>query len=168
MSDLVMPERVKPLAQFYEVDEIKRLIAAAGEPLKTILIVLVLTGLRINEARKYSCSSPRSRTVATNGSAITVSETRNKDATNRGERLRARGAAHSCGERQRANYGLARPGQRIDYLLYEEAVSKIKKNERDRPNSLAASKFCTCHGILLWDLALSAFIQTIHDIPNVP
>jgi integrase len=50
VSDLTMPAKVKSKPRFYEVEELKRLIAAASEPLKTILIVLVLTGLRINEA----------------------------------------------------------------------------------------------------------------------
>ena len=50
LSDLSMPEKVKPEPHFYEVEEIKRLIKAARDPLKTILLVLVLTGMRINEA----------------------------------------------------------------------------------------------------------------------
>jgi integrase len=49
IADLSMPPKIKARPQFYEVSEIKRLIAAAPEPLKTILIVLVMTGLRINE-----------------------------------------------------------------------------------------------------------------------
>jgi len=50
LSDLSMPEKVKSRPRFYEVEEIKRLIKAASEPLKTILLLLVLTGMRINEA----------------------------------------------------------------------------------------------------------------------
>ena len=49
IADLIMPEKQKSIARFYEVDEIKTLIAAAKEPLRTILITLALTGMRINE-----------------------------------------------------------------------------------------------------------------------
>jgi integrase len=50
LSDLSMPEKVKATPQFYQVAEIKRLIKEAPEPLKTILLVLAMTGMRINEA----------------------------------------------------------------------------------------------------------------------
>jgi integrase len=50
LSDLSMPEKVKPQPKFYEPSEIKRLLAVADDPLRTILYVLVLTGMRINEA----------------------------------------------------------------------------------------------------------------------
>lgn len=50
LSDLSMPEKVKPKPRYYEASEIRRLVAAAPEPLKTILLVLVMTGMRINEA----------------------------------------------------------------------------------------------------------------------
>jgi integrase len=50
LSDLSMPEKVKPQPKFYEPSEIKRLLAAADDPLRTILYVLALTGMRINEA----------------------------------------------------------------------------------------------------------------------
>ena len=50
LSDLSLPEKVKPQPKFYETSEIKRLLAAADDPLRTILYVLVLTGVRINEA----------------------------------------------------------------------------------------------------------------------
>jgi integrase len=50
LSDLSMPEKVKAKPRFYEISEIKRLLAAACEPLRTILLVLVMTGMRINEA----------------------------------------------------------------------------------------------------------------------
>jgi integrase len=49
LADLSMPKKVKAKPRYYEVEEIKRLLAAAQEPLKTILMVLVTTGLRINE-----------------------------------------------------------------------------------------------------------------------
>jgi len=49
LSDLSMPEKVEPQPRFWEVEEIRRVIKAACEPLKTILLVLVLTGCRINE-----------------------------------------------------------------------------------------------------------------------
>lgn len=49
IADLIMPEKQKSIARFYEVEEIKALIAAAKEPLRTILVTLALTGMRINE-----------------------------------------------------------------------------------------------------------------------
>jgi len=49
LSDLSMPEKVKPQPQFYQISEIRRLLTAATDPLKTILHVLVMTGMRINE-----------------------------------------------------------------------------------------------------------------------
>lgn len=54
IADLVMPEKQKSIARFYEIEEIKTLIASAREPLRTILIVLALTGIRINEALALS------------------------------------------------------------------------------------------------------------------
>jgi integrase len=50
LADLSLPEKVKATPKFYQVAEIKRLIKAAPEPLRTILLVLVMTGMRINEA----------------------------------------------------------------------------------------------------------------------
>jgi len=50
IADLIMPEKQKSIARLYEVEEIKVLIAAAKQPLRTILIILALTGMRINEA----------------------------------------------------------------------------------------------------------------------
>lgn len=48
-SDLSMPEKVKTPAKMIDAANIRRLIAAADEPLKTILCVLASTGMRINE-----------------------------------------------------------------------------------------------------------------------
>ena len=50
IADLSLPEKVKATPKFYQVAEIKKLIKAAPEPLRTILLVLVMTGMRINEA----------------------------------------------------------------------------------------------------------------------
>lgn len=49
VSDLSMPEKIKAKPRFLTAQEIKKLIAAADEPLRTILIILALTGMRINE-----------------------------------------------------------------------------------------------------------------------
>jgi integrase len=49
ISDLSMPEKVKGVVRTIEAADIRRLIAAADEPLKTILCVLASTGMRINE-----------------------------------------------------------------------------------------------------------------------
>lgn len=49
ISDLSMPEKVKGAVRTIEAADIRRMIAAAEEPLKTILCVLATTGMRINE-----------------------------------------------------------------------------------------------------------------------
>lgn len=46
---LILPECVKEPRPFLTAQEIKRLIKAAKEPFKTILLVLASTGMRINE-----------------------------------------------------------------------------------------------------------------------
>jgi integrase len=49
IADLSMPEIVKAPVKTIAASDIRRLIAAADEPLKTILCVLASTGMRINE-----------------------------------------------------------------------------------------------------------------------
>lgn len=48
-ADLAMPEKKKATPQFLSASEIRKLIAEADEPFKTILLVLASTGMRINE-----------------------------------------------------------------------------------------------------------------------
>jgi len=48
-GSLILPERVKEPRPFLTAREIKRLIKAAKEPFKTILLCLASTGMRINE-----------------------------------------------------------------------------------------------------------------------
>jgi integrase len=48
-SDLSMPEKVKAPARILDTLDMRKLIKAADEPLKTILCVLASTGMRINE-----------------------------------------------------------------------------------------------------------------------
>src|SRR5438067_207797 len=49
VSDLTMPPKEKAKPQFLSGQEIKTLIKASRGVLRTILIVLALTGMRINE-----------------------------------------------------------------------------------------------------------------------
>lgn len=48
-DSLILPERVKEPRPFLTAKEIKRLIKAAPQPFKTILLCLACTGMRINE-----------------------------------------------------------------------------------------------------------------------
>lgn len=48
-DSLILPERIKDPRPFLTAKEIKRLIKAAREPFKTILLCLACTGMRINE-----------------------------------------------------------------------------------------------------------------------
>jgi integrase len=49
MPDLSMPEKMRSKPRFLSAKEIKKLIAKAEEPFKTILLPLALAGMRINE-----------------------------------------------------------------------------------------------------------------------
>ncbi len=50
ISDLSMPEKIKSAKQPPSAEQVKRLIAEAPQPLKTILQVIACTGLRVNES----------------------------------------------------------------------------------------------------------------------
>jgi integrase len=71
ISDLSMPEKVKAVVRTIEAADIRRLIAAADEPLKTILCVLASTGMRINEvlALKLDDLDFRRKTISIRHSA---------------------------------------------------------------------------------------------------